>query len=118
MYTIRKEFHFSSSHQLKGLPPEHPCSHLHGHNYVVIMELRSKHLNNVGFVRDYRALQPVKDFLDDTWDHRHLNDLMECNPTAENMAFILYTAFKSKIPELQAVEVMETPKTCARYEAY
>ncbi|HUM68046.1 MAG TPA: 6-carboxytetrahydropterin synthase, partial [Chloroflexota bacterium] len=35
MYTISKQFHFSASHQLNGLPLEHQCARLHGHNYEV-----------------------------------------------------------------------------------
>lgn len=119
MYTIKKEFHFSSSHQLDGLPETHPCSRVHGHNYVVIAELRSPQLNHIGFVRDYRALTPIKVFLDNEWDHRHLNDVMPgINPTAENMAKVLFNTFKEIIPELYAIEVMETPKTKARYETH
>ena len=118
MYTIRKEFHFSASHQLKGLPNTHPCARLHGHNYIVIVELSSKEVNNVGFVRDYGDLSLVKHFLDKTWDHKHLNDVLPMNPTAENMAKLLYDLLKESIPEITAVEVLETPKTKARYEAH
>lgn len=39
MFRIRKEFHFSASHQLTHLPPDHQCARLHGHNYIVVVEL-------------------------------------------------------------------------------
>jgi 6-pyruvoyl-tetrahydropterin synthase len=39
-YTISKEFAFSAAHHLNGLPPSHPCSRVHGHNYVVRVVLR------------------------------------------------------------------------------
>ena len=119
MYTIAKEFHFSASHQLKGLPPDHPCSRLHGHNYVIVITLRSETLNNIGFVMDYRELQPVKELLDNSFDHRHFNDLMVENPTAENIAKLVYDAIRGKFQEiakyLYSVEVRETPKTSAVY---
>jgi 6-pyruvoyltetrahydropterin/6-carboxytetrahydropterin synthase len=117
MYTIRKEFHFSASHSLKGLPKEHPCSNLHGHNYVITVELQTQKLDNVGFVVDYRKLEPIKQFIDLQLDHRHLNDitLRLVNPTAENLAKLIFERFKKDFPTLVAVEVSETPKTTARY---
>lgn len=115
MYTIRKEFHFSAAHQLKGLPKDHPCSRIHGHNYIVIFELRSKKLNSVGFVKDYRELDKVKTWIDSNFDHQNLNDYFK-QPSAEYIAEFLYKNFKYLIPELVAVEVKETPKTSARYE--
>lgn len=39
MFRITKEFHFSASHQLTGLPEDHQCARLHGHNYIVEVEL-------------------------------------------------------------------------------
>ena len=115
MYIIRKEFHFSASHQLAGLPPEHPCSRVHGHNYIVVVELTSLKLNDVGFVIDYRELEPMKRQIDDHFDHMHLNDCMKQNPTAENLAKLIFNWFQTSYPQLSAVEVSETPKTNARY---
>jgi len=115
MYLIRKEFHFSASHQLEGLPKEHPCSRCHGHNYVVTIELKAIKLSEVGFVTDYRSLEPVKEFIDQALDHKHLNDFFDFNPTAENMARYLYNLFIKRFPQLSAIEVSETPKTTARY---
>jgi 6-pyruvoyltetrahydropterin/6-carboxytetrahydropterin synthase len=117
MYKISKQFSFSASHILEGLPQEHPCSRLHGHNYVVTVHLRAGQLNSAGFVKDYRELDGVKKYIDSTLDHRHLNDVLPFNPTAENMAKYLYDVFVKDIPELYAVEVSETPKTTAIYEA-
>ena len=116
MYKISKQFAFSASHILEGLPSDHPCARLHGHNYIVIVHLKAKDLNEVGFVKDYRALSLIKDFIDEKFDHRHLNDVLSFNPTAENMAKYFYDTFKKDIPELYAVEVSETPKTSAIYE--
>lgn len=116
MFRIRKEFHFSASHCLNGLPKEHPCSNMHGHNYVVTVELSTGELNEVGFVTDYRALEPIKKYIDETLDHKHLNDIMMYNPTAENIAFHLFSLFMCEFPQISAIEVSETPKTTARYE--
>ena len=121
MYTMSKEFSFSASHILEHLPEDHPCSRLHGHNYVVIVEFSSTHLDKVGFVIDYQAMQPIKRYIDCNLDHRHLNDVFSFNPTAELMAAHLFDIFKDLFQtplryRLFAVTVKETPKTTARFE--
>lgn len=117
MYKISKEFAFSAAHALHGLSECHPCSRLHGHNYVVTVHLRSEKLNDNGFVRDYNDLDAVKEYIDTHLDHRNLNDIMApLNSSAENLAKMLYDVFKPQFPELYAVEVSETPKTSAVYE--
>lgn len=117
MYKISKEFAFSAAHALHGLPDDHPCSRMHGHNYVVTVHLRSEKLNDTGFVRDYNELKPVKEYIDAHLDHRNLNDIMDpLNSSAENLAKMLYDVFKPQFPELYAIEVSETPKTSAIYE--
>jgi 6-pyruvoyltetrahydropterin/6-carboxytetrahydropterin synthase len=116
-FLITKRFEFSASHQLEGLEPGHQCSRMHGHNYVVELELGANdgELTSSGFVRDYGELSPFKEWLDQTCDHRNLNDVIEPNPTAENLAAWLYHVWQVEIPELTCVRVSETPKTWAEY---
>jgi 6-pyruvoyltetrahydropterin/6-carboxytetrahydropterin synthase len=124
IYTIAKEFGFSASHVLEGLPDGHQCGRLHGHNYVVELELRAEQLDERGFVLDYGELAPFKEWVDTHLDHRHLNDQVDGNPTAENLAAILYDAAKVLLIDagdglgrwwVSAVRVPETPKTVAEY---
>jgi 6-pyruvoyltetrahydropterin/6-carboxytetrahydropterin synthase len=121
MFTISKEYHFSASHILRGLAEDHPCTRLHGHNYIVEIELQSESLNEHGFVRDYRELDALKAYIDDNIDHRHLNDIFEKNgenenkTTAEALARSFYHWCKNQWPETSAIRVRETPKTCAEY---
>lgn len=115
MYAISKTFEFSASHQLFGLPDDHPCSRLHGHNYVVRVEFRSVHLDPRGFAGvDYRDLNPFKSWIDRTLDHRHLNDILPA-PTAENIARYLFDHLAETGPSPSSVAVSETPKTWAEY---
>ena len=117
MFTISKEFHFSASHVLNGLEAGHPCGRLHGHNYVLIVYLRSEKTNNVGFVQDYNDLKPIKDYIDKELDHKHLNDVFpNMNPSVENMTKEIFQKFKPFFPLLIAIEMKETPKTLCRYE--
>ena len=119
MYRITKEFHFSASHVLEGLPEGHPCGRLHGHNYVVRVELEAEDLDATGFVLDFGELYVVKQWLDSAVDHRHLNDVWpEMNPTAENIARALHKTIAALLPRrarVAAVRVSETPKTWAEY---
>jgi 6-pyruvoyltetrahydropterin/6-carboxytetrahydropterin synthase len=115
-YTISKEFHFSASHQLEGLPDDHPCRRLHGHNYILTIVLAADDLDHVGFVQDYNDLKPIKDYVDDQLDHRHLNDVFRFNTTVELMSKHLYDLFKPTFPKMIAIELSETPKTKCRYE--
>lgn len=115
MFTISKDFAFSASHRLEGLAADHPCSRLHGHNYIIRVTLQGE-TNEVGFVTDYRDLDSFKQWIDDNLDHRHLNDYMTDNPTAEHMAAMLYRkAHELGLDKVTAVSVSETPKTWATY---
>ena len=117
MYTISKEFHFSSSHQLFGLHEGHKCGRNHGHNYVLTVFLKSNKLDKTGFVVDYAELGIIKKFVDDILDHRNLNDVFPLhNTTVENVTKLIYDNFKDSIPQLCAIELSETPKTNCRYE--
>lgn len=115
MYVISKQFHFSASHQLEGLAPDHPCMRMHGHNYIVQVELSAPVVNAVGFVVDYGELKPLKDYIDHTLDHRHLNDVLPCITSAENIARHLFDWCKELWPQVTSVSVSETPKTWATY---
>jgi len=116
MYTISKQFTFSASHQLLNLCDSHPCYRLHGHNYIVEVELQASELNSTGFVRDYNDLSDLKHYIDNTLDHRHLNEVFgHDDTTAENLAKFLFDWAKTKWPEVTAMRVSETPKTWAEY---
>ena len=116
MYTIYKEYHFSASHQLPQLPADHPCHRLHGHNYVVEVELQSETLDQYGFVKDYRDLDALKTYIDEKFDHVHLNDVLgNDHVTAEQIAKHFYDWCKAQWSQVSAVRVRETPKSCAEY---
>ncbi|WP_329392141.1 6-pyruvoyl trahydropterin synthase family protein [Streptomyces sp. NBC_01716] len=117
MVTISKQFHFSAGHVLDVLPSWHQCARMHGHNYVVVMELAAHpdDLTDAGFVRDYGDLDRFKTWLDETLDHRHLNDVMDVSTSAENIALWIFSQWSGEYPELTAVWVSETPRTWAVY---
>ena len=114
-YAITKEFTFAAAHHLEGLPDTHQCSRPHGHNYTVKVELQAPILNEVGFVVDYGDLKPLKDYIDQTLDHRDLNEVFSFQTSAENLAHHFYDWCHERWPQVVAVHVSETEKTWAVY---
>lgn len=120
MYRVSKRFGFSASHVLHGLGEEHPCSRLHGHNYEIEVIAEASALDERGFVVDFREIDDVKAWVDATLDHRHLNDVMEGQPSAEAVARLVYEWSVANLPEAVATKVVavrawETPRAYAEY---
>ena len=120
MFTVSKRFSFSASHVLFGLGDDHPCSRLHGHNYEIEVIAAAEVLDERGFVVDFKELDLVKDWVDATLDHRHLNDVMEGQPSAEAIAKLICDWCRTSLPSavaerVVAVRAWETPKAYAEY---
>jgi 6-pyruvoyltetrahydropterin/6-carboxytetrahydropterin synthase len=119
-FTIAKRFAFSASHVLTAVPDDHRCRRLHGHNYEVEIVCGADALDGRGMVVDYFDLDPAKQLIDARLDHRHLNDVLDGEPTAERLAWWIYEALKDALPvevvgRVVAVRVHETPRTWAEY---
>lgn len=113
--TISKDFAFSASHVLDTLGDGHPCARLHGHNYLVRVEV-SGEVDAHGMVLDYGELDGFAQLLAERYDHRHLNDVLPLSPpTAENLAATLATEARAFVPTSLAVRVgvAETPRVWA-----
>lgn len=82
MYYIKKTMEISGSHRLQ-LSYESKCSNIHGHNWIVTIFCRAEELNADGMVCDFTL---IKEKIHGALDHRHLNDILPFNPTAENIA--------------------------------
>lgn len=73
------------------------------------MECRSRELNADGMVVDFTH---IKEMVMDRLDHSVINDVIECNPTAENIArWIVDT-----VPCCWRCEVQESEGNTAIYE--
>lgn len=115
-FTITKDFRFSAAHSLR-VPEGHPCGRLHGHNYVVRVEV-SGDLGEDGMVVDFARLEPLRNYVDSHLDHRSLNEVLD-QPTAENLAAHLWRELHVLVPEVAglscAVGVGETESCWAWY---
>ena len=118
-YQITKQFSFSASHWIGGLPEGHQCARLHGHNYRVEIVIRGHELDDHGFILDYGELDVIGEWIKQELDHRHLNDVMGTDrTTAENLARMIYDKWSGDFPEIYAVRVSETDKTWASYDPF
>ncbi|WP_280411728.1 6-pyruvoyl trahydropterin synthase family protein [Nocardia asiatica] len=121
---ISKSFEFSASHQLLTLPEEHKCARLHGHNYTVTVSVSAPALDGHGFVTDFANLAPLKEYLRDQFDHRHLNDVVAFAPTSELLAAHLGRWFIDNVEpglgaaRLVSMTVSETPNSAACWERH
>ena len=107
------DFPFCSSHVL----PRHPgrCKNLHGHNYLLQVQVVGRTDPVSGMVMDFDEIQVrVKEHVLNTLDHHHLNDVME-NPTAENILRWCWQKLHGKLVGLDELILFETPDCCAIY---
>lgn len=119
-YRIGKRFSFDAAHRLPSLPAEHKCSRDHGHTYTVEVVLAADRLVPPGFVADFAELEPLERYIQSTLDHRHLNAVLDFEPTSEAVAHHLVQWFREHMESsiagrLVAVRVSETPSSWAEY---
>ena len=85
------------------------CENLHGHNWIITVYCRSNELNPDGMVVDFSH---IKEVVMGQLDHKNLNDVLSCNPTAENIARWVC----DQIPHCYKVEVQESAGNTVVYE--
>ena len=117
-HSIFKEVRFESSHYLENY--EGKCNNIHGHNYVVEIEIEAEELYN-GFVVDFTE---IKELIKDKYDHKMLNNVDEnlvSMPTAEKLAETIYhdvnyfLAEQPNTPHCFSVSVWENESSCASF---
>jgi len=108
MYYVKKTMEISAAHRLT-LDYESKCTQLHGHNWLITVYCKSTELNANGMVVDFTI---IKQMIKDRLDHQVLNDVLPCNPTAENIARWIC----EQIPHCYKVEVQESRGNVAIYE--
>lgn len=69
MNTISRSYTFSAAHRIEGHPK---CGRLHGHNYVVTVQLFGIRDADTGMLLDYGLLDEVVKPLIDSFDHRYI----------------------------------------------
>jgi len=130
---FRKE-HFNAAHRLnnaswdeaKNMEVFGKCNlpHYHGHNYELIVKVTGVPDPQTGYVIDMKVLSDIiKDQVLERFDHRNLNldvpEFKELNPTAENIAIVIYDLVRPQIKEQfdLRITLFETPRNYVEYPA-
>lgn len=98
---LHTEAVIDGAHQLRDYNGK--CSFTHGHSWLLKIwfkgddSLRDK----VGILVDFGIVKEVKDKL----DHKFINDVVDMNPTAENLTKWIYDYLKNKVKEGIEVKV-------------
>ena len=132
MFRVTREISFCYGHRL--LDYDGKCRHLHGHNGKVVLTLEAPELDRLGMVMDFsRIKQVVQTWIDENLDHRmllHADDpvlpflrqqgepvfVMEVNPTAENIAKLIYDFSARQGFPVTEVRLWETDSCYASYD--
>ena len=129
----RKE-HFNAAHRLHNPAWDEATNdkvfgkcnnpHYHGHNYELIVKLTGVPDVVTGFVYDLKLLSDlVQETIIERFDHKNLNEdtpeFANLNPTAENIAIVIYNILRANIDakfDLQ-VRLYETERNFVDYPA-
>jgi 6-pyruvoyltetrahydropterin/6-carboxytetrahydropterin synthase len=133
MYRVTRQIDFCYGHRL--LNYDGKCRHLHGHNGRAVIALEAPELDDRGMVLDFSDIKRVvAGWIDDNLDHRmilHRDDpavepltrlgeplfLVDDNPTAENIARLIYRFTADHGYPIVECHLWETPNCFATFKA-
>lgn len=130
--TVSRTAHFNAAHRLyrsdwsddKNNAIFGKCSNknFHGHNYELIVSLTGEVDPETGYVFDIGKLsQIIKSEIEDYLDHKNLNldieEFSSLNPSAENIAILIYDRLIKYFKEKYKLKVVlyETPRNFVEY---
>lgn len=113
MYRLTKRLKFEAAHRIPGHPGK--CDRLHGHTYLVDVEVVGEDLDDLGILVDFGHLKELEGQLP---DHTFLNEVLPSGvpTTAEGLARHFYLEFRRQVPQISAVTVHEGPNSWCRFE--
>ncbi len=133
MYRVTRLIDFCYGHRL--LDYSGKCKNLHGHNGRLEIVVEKSTLDALGMVIDFNEIKSkLRTWVEAELDHKTLlcardpllkilKDAgepvvaMEVNPTAENIAALVYAEAKRRGLAVRAVRLWEAPNSVAEYEA-
>lgn len=131
MFRVSREIDFCYGHRL--LNYDGKCRYLHGHNGKLVITIEAEKLDHRGMVMDFSDIKRgVTTWIDDHLDHRmllHREDpivpifqnlgepmyLMDDNPTAENIAKLIFKIAREQGFPVVETLLWETPHCYATY---
>jgi 6-pyruvoyltetrahydropterin/6-carboxytetrahydropterin synthase len=136
MYKVavfRKE-HFNAAHRLHNPAFDDATNqrvfgkcnspNFHGHNYELIVKLIGEPEKDTGYLMDLKILSDIiKENIIKRFDHKNLNldvtEFKELNPTAENIAIVIYNILRPLVKEQLQLQIRlyETERNFVEYPA-
>ncbi len=134
MFRVTREIHFCYGHRL--LHYNGKCRNLHGHNGKAIISLEGTELDRLGMLVDFSHIKKVmQTWIDETLDHKmilHRDDpvlpelhrqqepvlVVDFNPTAENIARMIFDYAKEQGLPIVEVTLWETENSFATYRPH
>jgi 6-pyruvoyltetrahydropterin/6-carboxytetrahydropterin synthase len=131
VFRVTREIDFCYGHRL--LNYDGKCRYLHGHNGRAVITIEGEKLDSRGMVLDFSDIKrTVSTWIDENLDHRMIlcrEDpvvgilkemgeplyLLDENPTAENIAKLIYTESQAHGFPIVEVKLWETPRCFATY---
>lgn len=130
--SVFRKAHFNAAHRLynpawsdeKNRDIFGKCSnaHYHGHNYNLDVKITGEVHPETGYVMDMKHLATlIREHVENRFDHRNLNldteEFKNLNPTAENIAIVIYTILRPLIDANLDVQVRlyETERNFVEY---
>jgi 6-pyruvoyltetrahydropterin/6-carboxytetrahydropterin synthase len=130
--TVCRKEHFNAAHRLfnpiwdddKNGKIFGKCSYpnYHGHNYELVVKVTGETNPETGFVIDTKELKGlIREYVTDRFDHRNLNldveEFKDLNPTAENIAVVIWRILRPKIGPSHDLTVVlyETERNFVEY---
>lgn len=130
--TVHRHAHFNAAHRLyrKDWGEEQndavfgKCNNpnFHGHNYELIVGVKGEVDPQTGYVIDMKVLKDIiAKEVEEPFDHKNLNldvpEFTDINPTAENIAIVIWNRIRKHIDSAMELEVVlyETPRNFVTY---
>ncbi|MCO6358466.1 6-pyruvoyltetrahydropterin/6-carboxytetrahydropterin synthase [Roseivirga pacifica] len=130
---FRKE-HFNAAHRLHNADWSDEMNqkvfgkcnnpNYHGHNYELVVKLTGETNPETGYVYDMKVLSDIiKEHVTKRFDHKNLNldveEFKTLNPTAENIAVVIYNILREQIEADYDLKVTlyETERNYVEYPA-
>ena len=130
--TVNRKSHFNAAHRLynadwtdaRNATVFGKCANpnYHGHNYELIVSVKGEVHPETGFVMDMKVLKQLIELqIEEKFDHKNLNEEVSefktLNPTAENIAVVIWNILRSKIDMKLELEITlyETPRNFVVY---
>lgn len=129
---VSRKAHFNAAHRLyradwkaeKNAEVFGKCSNpnYHGHNYELVVSVFGEIDEETGFVMDMKVLKDlIETKIESVLDHKNLNvevpEFADLNPTAENIAVVIWNKLRPHILDTKELEVTlyETPRNFVTY---